>query len=176
MRNAHIIAAGIEIVAGDDANDADVAPLTFTPDPATILIVERDADCADALQTLLADVPGVGLVRTAGSATDALELVAGDDDVTAYDLSAAVATPDVIFIDAQLRTPEATMVEEITSLRRTVPGASIILLCLYPHVLRDRIHSLADRCIRKDTTYRELRALVDELLRQKRQVGIGYSG
>jgi DNA-binding response OmpR family regulator len=176
MRHDEIITAGTEIVAGDDAG-ADVTALTFMPDPATILIVERDADCADALQTLLADVPGVGLVHTAGSASDAIELVAGDNDVTAYNMSAAatVATPDVIFIDAQLQTPEASMVEEITSLRRAAPDASIILLCLYPHVLRDRIHSAADRCVRKDTSYRELRALVGELLSQKRQANLACS-
>lgn len=145
-----------------------------TADPATILIVEQDIDCADALQTLLADVPGVGAVRTAESTTRALELVAAEAEVTAYGFPfPAPAVPDVIFIDAQLQTPEAKMVEELTALRRTMPGARIILLCLYPHVLRDTIHAIADRCIRKDTSYRELRALIDELLLQRRTPTLG---
>ena len=140
-------------------------------DPATILIVEHDADCADALQTLLADLPGVGQVRTAGSTDDALDLVAADADITAFNRS-DLALPDVIFIDAQLNTPESSIVEAISALRQIVPSAPIILLCLYPHALRDKIHTIADRCIRKDTSHRELRALVDELLRQKGQVAL----
>jgi len=149
-------------VGGGERNEARAG------DPATILIVEHDADCADALQTLLAGLPCVGQVRTAGSTDDALDLVTADADIMAFGAS-YIALPDVIFIDAQLDAPESSIVEAMSTLRQLVPSAPIILLCLYPHALRDKIHTIADRCIRKDNSYRELRALVDELLCRKGQ-------
>ena len=146
-----------------------VTPRAIDPvagvDPTRILIVEHDIDCLDALQTLLADMPGVGEVHAATTAVDAFNLIGSspDAEVTAFSVPAA-NLPGVIFIDAQLPHPESSMVETLATLRQIAPDATIILLCLYPHSLRGRLHSIADRCIRKDTSYRELRALVDELL------------
>lgn len=139
-------------------------------DIANILIVEHDADCADALETILADLPGIATVQTAATAGDAFDLLNdGEYDVVGFGMLPAVApaaTPDVIFIGAHQ--PDSTdvaleLLDTLTTFRERVPDASIVLLCVYPSQYRDALDGLVDGCIRKDTSARELRALIDEL-------------
>lgn len=155
----------------DDRADNDVAPgLSHAREReiANILIVEQDADCADALETILADLPGIATVQTAETTNNALTLLHdAEHDVVGFGISCAVApTPDVIFIGADQ--PDSTeaafeLLETLTIFRRYVPAASIVLLCVYPSQYRDALGDLIDGCIRKDTNARELRALIDDL-------------
>jgi hypothetical protein len=82
-------------------------------------------------------------------------------------MACAVATePDVIFIGAHQPdtfTSGDALAETVAEFRERVPGASIILLCVYPNQYRDALGDLVDGCIRKDTSARELRDLIDEL-------------
>lgn len=156
-----------------DRDDNGVA-LAATPsdesDIANILIVEHDADCADALETILSDLPGITSVQTAVTAGDAFDLLDdGSYDVVGFGMTPDVApdsTPDIIFIGAHQ--PDSAeiqleLVETLTSFRDRVPDASIVLLCVYPSRYRDTLGALVDGCIRKDTNARELRALIDDL-------------
>ncbi|MGE3928512.1 MAG: hypothetical protein AB7G13_36850, partial [Lautropia sp.] len=74
--------------------------------------------------------------------------------------------PDVIFIGAdQPDSSEAAieLLETLTTFRRRLPNASIVLLCVYPSQYRDALGDLVDGCIRKDTNARELRTLIENL-------------
>ena len=137
---------------------------------ANILIVEPDADCADALETLLSDLPGIATVQmavTAGAAVDLLD--EASYDVVGIGIPAdnnGTPAPDVIFIGAHV--PDAAaieleLLEALTTFRSRVPDASIVLLCVYPTRYRDMLGGLVDCCIRKDTSASELRALIDNL-------------
>lgn len=159
-------------------NPIDVRCMTTTAIvPATILIVEHD-DCADALPTLLAELPGVGMVTVVGAADAALDAIdqlsASQSDAIAFDVGSGVTTPasvlpDVVLIDAQIPGPHGKNLDAtIADLRRRLPEAAIVMLCLYPHARRGTAHLHADRCIRKDTSPRELRALIDDLRRERR--------
>jgi DNA-binding NarL/FixJ family response regulator len=154
----------------DDNGVALAASLDDESDIANILIVEHDADCADALETILADLPGIATVQTAATAGDAFDLLNdGEYDVVGFGMLPAVApaaTPDVIFIGAHQ--PDSNdvaleLLDTLTTLRARVPDASIVLLCVYPSQYRDALDGLVDGCIRKDTSARELRALIDDL-------------
>jgi DNA-binding NarL/FixJ family response regulator len=156
-----------------DRDDNGVA-LAATPidesDIASILIVEHDADCADALETILSDLPGIATVQTAASAGDAFDLLDdGSYDVVGFGMlpdTVPPSTPDIIFIGAHQPDSaeiELELVETLTSFRRRVPDASIVLLCVYPSRYRDTLGELVDGCIRKDTNARELQALIDDL-------------
>jgi DNA-binding NarL/FixJ family response regulator len=135
---------------------------------ADIIIVDNDLDCADALQLLLSDVPGVGYVETVSDPESALTLLAGRaPDVAAYAAPAA-SPPDgqfqVIFLDVKSdRLREASVYETLGALRAMRPDAAIVLLCLYPDRTQNSACSLADRCVPKDTSYHDLRALIDDL-------------
>ncbi len=154
----------------DDNGVSLAASLSDESDIANILIVEHDADCADALETLLADLPGIATVQTAVTAGDAFELLDdGSYDVVGFGMLPDVVpalTPDVIFIGAHQ--PDSCdvaleLIETLTSFRERVPDASIVLLCVYPGQYREALGGLVDGCIRKDTSARELRALIDGL-------------
>ena len=148
--------------------------LTAAPDSerdiANILIVEHDADCADALETILADLPGIATVLTAVTAGDAFDLL--DDrsyDVVGFGMAPDAvldSAPDIIFIGAHQ--PDSCevaleLLDTLASFRERVPDASIVLLCVYPSQYRDALGELVDGCIRKDTSARELRTLIDDL-------------
>lgn len=154
-----------------DRDDNGVA-LAVSPldecDIANILIVEHDADCADALETILAALPGVATVQTAVTAADAFDLLDdGSYDVVGFGMGPdVVPTPDVIFIGAhQLDNCEIEfeLLDTLTGFRSIAPDASIVLLCVYPNRYRDTLGDLVDGCIRKDTSASELRALIDDL-------------
>jgi hypothetical protein len=138
---------------------------------ADVIIVDTDVDCADALQLLLSDVPGVGYIQTAESPDSALELLAMTPDVSAYAAPPATLLDgarqmQIVFLDVkadQLR--EASVRESLASLRAARPDAAIVLLCLYPDGTAGSACSLADRCVPKDTSYHDLRALIDDLRR-----------
>ncbi|MDQ3547549.1 MAG: hypothetical protein M3439_01915, partial [Chloroflexota bacterium] len=146
------------------------ASSTGDRDIANILIVEHDADCADALETILSDLPGITTVQTAVTAGAAFDLL--DDrsyDVAGFGIvpnAVQMSNPDVIFIGAHH--PDADQVEPqllaaVTAFRSRIPDTSIVLLCVYPNQYRDTLRELVDGCIRKDTSARELRALIDNL-------------
>ena len=117
-----------------------------------VLILDADTDCADALEMFLNDLPGVGEVRIVANAEAGLTLP-------------QLANPAVIFIDCLLPHELGTSLHgTMTGLRERFPRAAIVILCLYPLREHDGAHRLADRCVRKDTSYRELRALTSELL------------
>ena len=153
-----------------DRDDNDVAPAATQDgesDIANILIVEHDADCADALETILSDLPGIATVQTAVSAGEAFDLLDdGSYDVVGFGQLPTAPAPDVIFIGAhQPDTTEVALelLETLTTFRNRVPDASIVLLCVYPSRFRDTLGELIDGCIRKDTSARELRQLIDDL-------------
>jgi hypothetical protein len=152
-----------------DNGVASSAPESTESDIANILIVEHDEDCADALEAILADLPGIATVQTAGTAGAAFDLLDdGSYDVVGFGmLACAVATePDVIFIGAHQPDTFTTgdaLAETVAAFRERVPGASIILLCVYPNQYRDAVGDLVDGCVRKDTSARELRELIDGL-------------
>ena len=155
-----------------DRSDNDVTTSAFAPMVNTIeniLIVEHDADCADALESLLTDLPGIARVKTAGTASAAFELLDdGSYDVVGFGAGADTipTTPDVIFIGAHQPdtfTSSQELMNTVASLRERVPHASIVLLCVYPNQYRDALGEMVDGCIRKDTSARELRDLIDEL-------------
>jgi CheY-like chemotaxis protein len=154
-----------------DRSDDDVAPdqsPASDRDIANILIVEQDADCADALETILADLPGIETVQSAETTANALTLLDEDEhDGVGFGVTCDVApAPDVIFIGAdQPDSSEAAieLLETLTTFRRRLPNASIVLLCVYPSQYRDALGDLIDGCIRKDTNARELRRLIEKL-------------
>ena len=150
----------------DDNGVALAASPTGESDIANILIVEHDADCADALETILSDLPGVATVRTVGTAGAAFALLHdGPYDVVGFGMPGA-PTPDVIFIGAHQPVAdevEPQLIAAVTTFRKRVPDAWIVLLCVYPNQYRDTLRELVDGCIRKDTSARELRALIDRL-------------
>lgn len=156
--------------APDDNGVALVAAPDGESDIASILIVEHDADCADALEAILADLPGIATVQTAVTAGDAFDLL----DNGAYDVVGfrslqdivPASIPDVIFIGAhQPDTSDVALelLDTLKSFRNRAPDASIVLLCVYPSQYRDALGGLVDGCIRKDTNARELRALIDDI-------------
>jgi len=159
------------IIFAVDRGDNEVTVSTFDPNNtaiANILIVEHDEDCADALEALLTDLPGVAHVKTAGTASAAFELLDDTDDVVGFsaDTEVVAATPDIIFIGAHQPdtfTSGQELIDTVTALRKRVPNASIVLLCVYPNQYRDTLGELVDGCIRKDTSARELRELIDGL-------------
>ena len=157
-------------VARDDNGVVLAASPAGESDIANIMIVEHDADCADALETILADLPGIATVQTAVSAGDAFGLLDdGSYDVVGFGMTPEVvpaSTPDVIFIGAdQPDTFDVALelLDTLASFRNRVPDASIVLLCVYPSQYREALGGLVDGCIRKDTSARELRALIDDL-------------
>lgn len=118
-----------------------------------ILIIDEDRDCADALETLLEDMPGVGSVATASSASAAL--------ATLHD-SRLAHLPDVIFIDPQTRVDRVASTQAtFRELRRRLPQAAIVLLNVYPCGITRSLRGLVDYALRKDTSYRELHDLID---------------
>ncbi|HEX5166732.1 MAG TPA: hypothetical protein VFV93_15110 [Thermomicrobiales bacterium] len=155
----------------DDRADNGVAPdqsPAVDREIANILIVEQDADCADALEAILADLPGIATVQTAETTGDALSLLNdAEDDVVGFGIACVIPpAPDVIFIGADQ--PDSNdvafeLLQTLTTLRRRVPDASIVLLCVYPSQYRDVLGDLIDGCIRKDTSARELHMLIDDL-------------
>lgn len=157
--------------AGRDDNGVNLAPSSADEgDIADILIVEHDADCADALATILSGLPGIASVQTTVSAGDAFDLLDdGSCDVVGFGVMLGVrpsSPPDVIFIGAHQPDTseiEPELVETLSVFRRRVPDASIVLLCVYPGRYRDTLGDLVDGCVRKDTSARELRALIDAL-------------
>jgi len=157
-------------VTRDDNGVALAAAPAGESDIANILIVEHDADCADALETILADLPGIATVQTAVSACDAFDLLDdGSYDVVGFGMTPEVvpaSNPDIIFIGAHQ--PDSCdvaleLLDTLTTFRERVPNASIVLLCVYPSQYREALGDLVNGCIRKDTSARELRALIDEL-------------
>jgi len=126
--------------------------------PLCILIIDEDSDCVDALKMLLTDIPGVGNVLTATNAAAALT------ELAAPKAGGTVQYPDVIFIDLKTRVDRmASTQATLRALRRRMPAAEIVLLNVYPSGITRSLRGLVDRSIRKDTSYRELRALIDEL-------------
>ena len=110
---------------------------------------------------ILADLPGIEAVQTAITPRDALDLIAGDAGMALE--RTATASPDIIFIGACQPDPaaiEMTLLETLSTVRHRVPDASIVLLCVYPERFRQTLRGLVDRCVRKDTSARELRALI----------------
>jgi CheY-like chemotaxis protein len=149
--------------------DNDVA-VVDEPTDATILIVEHDADCADALTTLLSNLPGIAAVRTTATATDAFELLDRDtDDVVGFGMLSAStrpSTPDIVFIASDQPDTGANtiqLLDTLTTFRGRLPDATIVLLCVYHDQCRTVLGGLADGCIRKDTNARELSFLIEEL-------------
>ena len=146
--------AAAPMVSSISVGDNGVAARCDVPPSTTgnILILDADADCADALDMFLNDLPGVGQVRTAATSEAGLTLSQSLD-------------PAVIFIDCMLPHELGTSLHAtMTGLRERFPRAAIVVLCLYPLREHDGAHRLADRCVRKDTSYRELRKLTSELL------------
>ncbi len=147
------------VLAGGVAGESDIAH---------ILIVDHDADCADALQTILTDLPGIAAVRTTMTAGTAFDLLDdGSYDVVGFGLSQAISSdPDIILIGAHQPEPSETdleLQETLKTFRSRVPHASIVLLSVYPNRYREAFGDHVDGCIRKDTNARELHALIDEL-------------
>jgi hypothetical protein len=108
-----------------------------------VMLIEHDRDCADALQSLLASIEGVGTVYVAATAGAALEAI-----------EAKVIRPRAIFFATQADTP--TLTATLIMLRRRVPEAIVVLLCVYPECHADEAAGFAVRCLSKDTGRREL--------------------
>ena len=113
----------------------------------TVLLVEDDADLRGLLRRRFV-AAGVGDIAEAGDGEEALQV-------------AAAATPDLIVLD--LAMPVLSGVEVLPMLRRTVPGARIVVLSSFPqrrlsHVVRARG---AVGYVQKDTA---LDRLVDQIL------------
>jgi hypothetical protein len=139
-------------------------------DPTNILIVETDSDCADALQALMEGLPCVGSVQTTQTLAAARELLDAAPEVVAFAGHGAghpavtAAAPDVIFFDGGLTaTDEVGLRATLVEVRRRLPDATVVLLCVYPDHCHVSLSGLIDSCIPKDTNARELRALLDDL-------------
>lgn len=131
------------------AVECEVSPSSL----ANVLILDADVDVADALEMFLNDLPGVGQVRAAATAEAGLTLV-------------ELLTPAVVFIDCYLpHELGSSLHATMTEIRERLPRAAIVMLCLYPQREHDGAHRLADHCVRKDTSYHELRAITSELLK-----------
>jgi DNA-binding NarL/FixJ family response regulator len=111
-----------------------------------ILLIERDEDCVDALEVLLAGLPRVRTVRAASTAQLALA-----------DIKLGHA-PDIILLGSCADTH--TLVATIQALRAVAPSAAIVLLSLYPEALSADVAALADAAISKDTRRVELMQLL----------------
>jgi len=120
--------------------------------PAPVLLIDADEDCREALGMLIDDIPGVGPVRTAASATDALPI-------------ARAESPAIIYFDAP-RTPDS--VDAVKALRAASPGSAVILLCLYPEHLQPGMAAVVDHCLHKDVSYAELESITLRLLADAR--------
>lgn len=161
----------LNIVIHDLADLADNGvAMACTRIDSTILIVEHDADCADALTTLLSSLPGIADVRATATATDAFDLLDNDThDVVGFGMSsgsARPATPDIVFIAAdQHDVDESTreLIDTLATFRDRLPDAALILLCVYHDQCRTALSGLADGCIRKDTNAHELTTLIEDL-------------
>src|SRR4051812_17521571 len=116
---------------------------------ADIVLVEHDCDCADALEVLLAGLPGVRDVRVVSSAREALVAVQRG------------RVPDAIFLNSSEGT--YPLIDDIRSLRHAAPEAALVLLCVYPEALRADVAELVDAAITKDTCRRDLELLLDRL-------------
>jgi DNA-binding NarL/FixJ family response regulator len=145
-------------------NESSVMTLAFAqaggantpqPTPATnILLIEHDADCADALEVLLAGLPRVRAVRSASTAQLALaDIKLGH-------------TPDVILLSACAEAH--ALLANIQALRAAAPGAAIVLLSLYPAALSANVAALVDAAISKDTRRVELVELLARLRGSRR--------
>jgi DNA-binding NtrC family response regulator len=127
---------------------------------ATILIVDDDVDCRDAFESLLTDMPGVGAVRV-GSPRDGIATIGAE-------------LPALIFIDCRARLQlNLGIVQMLKRLREYAPGASIVLMCLYPERLPRAARALLDRSIHKDVSYQELADLVRDVLAEREQLADG---
>jgi hypothetical protein len=70
----------------------------------------------------------------------------------------------VIFIDPQVRVDRVASTQAtLRALRRRMPQATIVLLSVYPCGITRSLRGLVDHALRKDTSYRELRDLLDEI-------------
>jgi DNA-binding NarL/FixJ family response regulator len=114
-----------------------------------ILLIEHDADCADALEVLLAGLPRVRTVRAASTAQLALA-----------DIKLGHA-PDIIMLASC--TASHALVATIQALRDAAPSAAIVLLSLYPAALSADVSALVDAAISKDTRRVELVELLARL-------------
>ena len=120
--------------------------------PAPVLLIDANEDCREALGMLIDDIPGVGPVRTAASATDALPI-------------ARAESPAIIYFDAP-RTPDS--VDVVKALRAASPGSAVVLLCLYPEHLQPGMAAVVDHCLHKDVSYAELESITLRLLADAR--------
>lgn len=167
---------GIDPVAGATMSSAPSAGSAGSVGSIDIMIIDADTDCAEALQLLLSDVPGVGYVQTAATAHEAIDALqmqpADGPDVVAY--GREILDPDhaparqVVLLDTKVdQAREAASHETIMALRQHMPEVTIVLLCLYPDSARATVCTIADRCVPKDTSHADLRALIDDLLGQQ---------
>ena len=129
---------------------------------ASVTIVDADIDSAEALQALIEGFPGVKYVHTVTSPAAAIELLAGGPDVVAFDGGSPVR--QIVLVDARQEESAARATLEL--LRSELPQATIVLLCVYPDQSRRTVCTLADRCMPKDTTLEDVRALLCDLLEQ----------
>ena len=132
---------------------------------AHVLIIDHDRDCIDALEMLLDDMPGVASVASAPSAAAAIATFDARDALDAFGRSAR--RPDIILIDPQVRVDRiASLQATLRALRQRLPDSAIVLLSVYPGSTNRALAGLVDRSIQKDTSYRELRALIAELVNE----------
>lgn len=129
-----------------------------------VLIVDEDSDCIDALETLLASMPGVGSIIAATTVAGALDDLTHLADSGA---SPAAQPPHLVLIDPQTRYgQQVDTVAMLRVVRDRLPDATIVLLNVYPSGMTRSLRRMIDRSIRKDMTYRELANLIDEVARR----------
>jgi DNA-binding NarL/FixJ family response regulator len=129
----------------------------------SVTIVDADADSADALRALVSACPDVRNVETVASADEAIARLSDDAEVAAYALVTEPPTRRIVFIDLRPDDPEAW--HSVTALRSSLPDVAIVMLCIYPEqscstALCERV----DRCVPKDTSPADLRALLADLM------------
>lgn len=111
--------------------------------PHTVLLIEPDPDCADALETLLSSLPMVAGVDVHLAPAEALA-----------EIAAGTLRPSVVFIATNVENPP--LMRALNALEALVPDAATVVLCLYPDRLTEDVARKIDACASKDTCRRDL--------------------
>jgi DNA-binding NarL/FixJ family response regulator len=128
---------------------ASTSGATQPPALANLLLIEHDGDCAEALHTLLVNLPGVHTVRVAATTQGACVEVAHGP------------APDVIFVDAC--GGASNLATTLRALRVAAPRAALVVLSVYPDAELPVVTRLADATLSKDTSHTQLVALFERL-------------
>ena len=119
--------------------------------PIDVLLIEPDPDCADALSSILAGLPRIDRVIVVEDAREAARALAG-----------AEVPPTIIMVDDQ--PGSCAILGTIDVVSEYAPEAALILLCVYPQCVDQRVRDRVRLCVSKDVTRADLARVVDEII------------